>query len=202
MSMPINAFDHEPSDFIRDVSLEALGFYVTELEGLYIPEGSEAEHKDSIDLRRWEPSKRTAGKFGRFVLGVFNENGEMAEIEEDILVMGTTIPLGEPSGRGSMSELLHVMLEAFVYRRLSAEGCFAEGRSYAAVDYGATRITVTGEGVEGIRVGASSFNLGRADEQGRSRTIELFNERLDGLDVDNTDPVPRQQKRIISPQGV
>jgi len=92
MPEPISALDLTPYDLIREVSPEAVNFYVEDLSGLYLPEEFQNEHADVTDVKYWRARERLRGKFGRFTVMQFEESGE--EEREDqldgILVMGTT----------------------------------------------------------------------------------------------------------------
>jgi len=87
MPAPISALERTPSDLIREVSPEAIDFYVDGLSGLYLPDEFREEHGDHFSVAYWKAENRLQGKFGRFALRHTQEDsGAEEEPLGDILV--------------------------------------------------------------------------------------------------------------------
>lgn len=189
MTQPISALDHYPSDFVREVSLEAIDFYAKGLSGLYMPESDE---------RYFNSRERLMGKFGRFMVERTPEDEET--VSKNVLLMGTTATLG-PRG-SSYGQLRHSLIKNALRNMIweGIDGLPKEGKLQVKIlDYGHTCIVVDeGNNPETLLVSGSSFDFGRADEAGRQRTCELFSELLGGsIKVDNIDPRPTDRESIL-----
>lgn len=199
MSTPISALEQSTTDLIREVSPEAISFYVDELSGIFLPEDFRAEHHDVFDVEFWKPEKRLNGKFGRFTL----KHTEGAEVElelDDVLVMGTTIGVGGLDRTGYMHSLRHYALGGLVPAIVQQRGIDWNAVEARAVDYGSTTIVLDAEGqAAAIKVGGDSIDFGRANSAGRQKTCELFEKHLasTSLQIINSDPEPREHERII-----
>lgn len=110
MPASISALEHKPSDFVREVSTDAITFYVDELSGIYLPEEFKEAHADRFDVEYWKPEDRLRGKFGRFALKRAEETGDEKPLD-GILVMGTTIGLSGLDRDGYMASLRHFTLD-------------------------------------------------------------------------------------------
>ncbi len=189
MTERISALDHRPIDFVREVSPDALDFYVKGLRGLYMPESEQ---------RFLDPSDRLHGKFGRYVLA----NSETSETFREILLMGTVVTLG-PKAYGAIDSLLHFQIRSALInmvRRGEVEHV-PEGVPIDVqhVDYGQTQIILgKDDQLQSVLVSGASFEFGRASEEGRQQTCELFDSLLEGtVTVVNANPTPETYDDII-----
>lgn len=198
MADPISALEHRPSGFIREVSPEAIRFYVSDLSRIYLPEEFRTKHSDIYDVERWEPENRLGGKFGRFTVRHAQEEEGQPELD-DILLMGTTIGLYGLDRRNLMS-LRHATLSNGIVDILEARGLAETPVRVKDVDYGATSIILGENGTaQALRVSSKSYDYGRAETEGRQQTCELFERLLAGtVEVINADPEPRPHDRIIT----
>ncbi len=198
MDSPVSAILHEPSDFVREVSADAIKFYVNGLSKIYLPDGFKQANAGVLDVECWKPEDRLCGKFGRFAL-LHAVEGAQAQLD-DILMMGTTIGLSGVSHYGlCMASLRHNRLEAQALHILRSRG-LDKGISVEPADYGSTTIVLDKSGKpQSVVVDGSSVEFGRANTEGRERTCELFRRLLGGdIGVDNAEPSPREFGRIIS----
>lgn len=200
MSAPISALECEPYDLVREVSPEAINFYVDELSGIYLPDDFKNEHADVRDVEGWKPEDRLDGKFGRWDVRRAREGGESKEeLLDGILLMGTTIGLSGLDRDGYMTDLRHLVLRSKVRDVLEKRNLLGEKITVNAVDYGHTSIKLDDDGqVEAIRVDDSSFDFGRANTEGRQETCDMFAQLLgDEIQVINADPEPREFDQIV-----
>lgn len=196
----LSAPEHSPSDFIREVTPEALEFYVDELSGLHLPEDFDP---DTFAAKTWDVKKRLSGKFGRFTVA----NAEDPETKyDDVLLMGTTVGLGKVDRVGMLSSLYHYNLHDAVWGVLQSRDIIDEISNDAirslrvdAVDYGSTHIRLGRAGrAEALLVGSSSMDFGRADTEGRQATCVAFETLLENVvEVINSDPEPREREQLI-----
>jgi hypothetical protein len=193
VSTPISALERKPTDFIREVSPDALNFYAKGLSELYLPEDFRQAH-NSYKAKYWKSEDRLRGKFGRFALLDTREEVGQDELE-GMLVIGTTIALS-----GLMESLRHFQLDNMARGEiLSQRDLTYPPIQVIGVDYGATSIGLDESGTpQSISVGESSCDFGRADAEGRQKTCELF-EQLLGKDIQviNADPEPQEYEQII-----
>jgi hypothetical protein len=197
MPNQISALEHRASDFIREVSLDALNFYTDGLIGLYLPDDFKHANADVFDVKYWKVEDRLVGKFGYFALKHLDD--EQAKLE-DILVMGTTIGLHGLDNSGDMESLRHFSLRDGLLSVLKARDLVGEPIRAEAVDYGDTLIKLSEDGTpQSVSIGGTSFDFGRAGTEGRQRTCELFEQLLgQGIDVINSEPEPKERQRIIA----
>jgi hypothetical protein len=196
MCNTLSALDHRPSDFIREVSPEAVGFYVDDLSGISLPETFKTEHADNIDVRFWKPEDRLQGKFGRWAVTRVEDDKEIPL--DDILLMGSTIGLTGFDRYGDLQSLRHVMLLTAVRGVLKNRGLTDEPLGVKAIDYGSTAIHVEDGEATKLTVGGSSVDFGRADKDVRQRTCEAFGSLLGNhIEVVNLNPEPKDYERII-----
>jgi len=192
---PISATECIPEDLVREVSPEAITFYVDELSGIYLPDSLKETHADVHSVKYWKPEDRLKGKFGRFSLRP-KEGSDEEKALEDILVMGTTISLSGLDEFGRMKRLRHYALSL---REILEERDLLGQVSIDAADYGSTLIQLDDNGVaESLGVGGYSVDFGRATAEGRQKTCDLFEQILgDEVQVINAEPEPRNSQRII-----
>lgn len=191
-----SALDLQPADTIREVSAEAITYFVSKLGDIYLPDGFAAQNSQALDVERWDKCQRLRGKFGRFV--VSTEDGD--RVEPDVLLMGTTIGLRSLDRFGYLQSLRHYEFHDLVYGAMVRRGLSESERLRAhAVDYGATEILLDDDGAPtSIKVSGSSLDYGRAGSVERAITCVLFQQLLDAkLGVINADPEPRAHDRII-----
>jgi hypothetical protein len=198
MAEPTSALDHEPHELIREVSPEAISFYVDELSGIYLPDDFRQEHDDRTDVKYWKPEDRLLGKFGRFTLRHVQGEGEDEPLD-GILLMGTTIGLSGLDRYGDLRSLRHYSFIDTMRDVLEARGLMGQNVAIDRADYGATNIALDGSDIPiRLDVFGSSGDYGRADTEGRRQTCEMF-EHLIGpaITVINRDPEPRPRERIV-----
>jgi hypothetical protein len=199
MTTPISALEHQPSDFIREASLDAINFYVDKLSGIYLPDDFKQAHGDVYHIKYWKPENRLRGKFGRFALKHVQEEDDQAEID-DILLMGTTIGLSGLGRDGYMESLRHYSLQDKVREVLEERELVGAPIRIDRADYGDTTIVLGENGdVNAFSAGGSSYDFGRANAEGRQQTCDVF-ERLLGnaIKVINADPEPKPRDRIVN----
>jgi len=199
LATPLSALEHQPPDFIREVSPEAISFYADELSGLYLPDDFKEVHSEVFDVAYWKPEERLRGKFGRFALRYAQEEDGQAELN-DILFMGTTIGLSGLGRDGNLASLRHYSFQDKVMDVLEERALADERIRIVRADYGSTAIVLGESGTpESLRVGGTSYDFGRAKAEGRQQTCELFERLLSGaIKVINENPEPRERERIIS----
>jgi hypothetical protein len=201
MPEPISALEHEPFDLVREVSPDAISFYVDELSGIYLPEEFKVGRADVLAVKRWKPENRLNGKFGRFTVTLVVEKGEEENEErlDDILVMGTSIGLSGIDRYRSMDSLRHYTLDDMIGSILKGRDIAGPNISVRRADYGSTIIGPASNPGEEIIVGSSSYDFGRASTDGRQETCDLFAQLLgDKTRVVNSDPEPREKDKIIT----
>lgn len=201
MIQPASAIEHQPEEFMREVSPEAIRFYVEELRSLRLPLDFRAQHACNEYLGGWDTEDRLKGKFGRFTVKAVGDDVEPKELE-DVLVMGTTIGLGELDGTGRyarLRSLRHYSLFDAAEKVLMARGLEDVELELNEVDFGFTTIRLNPNGVaKQIVVSAESVDFGRADAEGRLQTCQLFSKLLgDQVAVVNLDPAPDRHSLII-----
>jgi hypothetical protein len=198
VASPISALEHEPHDFIREVSPEAISFYVDEISGIYLPDEFMQQHAEVFDVRFWKPDDRLRGKFGRFALSHAQEEEEQVALD-DILVMGTTIGLSGLDRDGDMGSLRHFSLQNKVRDVLEARDLVGKRIRVDRADYGDTTIVLAEDGsADSLRVGGSSIDFGRAKAEGRQQTCNVFEQLLgNAIKVINEDPEPKDYERIV-----
>jgi hypothetical protein len=200
MPHAVSALELEPHDLIREVSRDAINYYVDELSGIHLPDDFKEKYAETYAVKFWKPEDRLRGKFGRFVLQSAQE--ESVGDEEplgDILLMGSTIGLRGLDGN-YMLDLRHYEFLRKARQILEARDLPDEDIKLQDVDYGSTSIKLRDDGkVAAIRVGGSSMDYGRAGKEGRRETCEAF-ERLLGneIEVINSEPEPREHQKIVS----
>lgn len=199
MAEPISAIEHHPHEYIREVSPDAIAFYVDELSGMYLPEDFRQAHVDAFDVEFWGPEKRLYGKFGRFAV-----RSEEGSEHEDILLMGTTIGMGSLDRGGHLESLRHYHFKDMAEDlALNARDLDPETWWLEAVDYGGTTISLDALGKpRKFRISGNSIDFGRANAEGREKTCELAATLLSGtVEVVNSDPEPREHEQIIRIRG-
>lgn len=193
----ISALEQRTTELMREVSPDAISFYVDELSGIFLPDDFQAEHHELFDVKYWKPEDRLHGKFGRFTL----KQTEGAAVDlDDILIMGTTIGVGGLDRNRYMHSLRHYALGGLVPAIAQQRGVDWYAVEARAVDYGSTAIVLDTEGqASAIKVGEDSIDFGRDDFAGRQKTCELFEKLLasTSLQVINTDPEPREHEHVI-----
>lgn len=189
----ISALDCRTSDLIKEVSHDALNFYVHELDSLYLPEDFIAEHGEVFDVVHWSKQNRLKGKFGRFVVNLENET------KQDILLMGATVGVDMIGPDGCLQSLRHFELRHELEHVLHKRGFGNQDYDVDREDYGSTKIETDSSGKPKlIIVGGRSIDYGRANEVGRGETCRQFSKIL-GSDVVviNSDPVPLDYEYVI-----
>jgi hypothetical protein len=179
---PINASEYSPDDFIHNVTPEAIGFFVHDLAGLYLPDDFVSMNPDGIGVSSWNIDNRLLGSFARY----------QVEDHDDVLLMGTTI--GLPNADNSDLDKLRHYEFSYALVGLNPD---TMSRSAKAVDYGRTLIKISQDGTTEVRVSGCSADYGRANPEVRQSTCKLFSARLPGIQVVNVDPVPKEYDKII-----
>ena len=195
MAEHISALTKWPIDCVRQVTPGVLGFYVDELSGLYLPDDFTERFRGNNFVEGWDVADRLKGKFGRFTLsGEVPSDVDVSDIEE-IIIMGTTLPLGK-----ELNQLRHRSLPQLLYPILKNRDLLGRGLSYEKTDYGDTEIVVDGRNVpQELRVFSESADFGRADADGRERTCEVLRSILAPLAVMNVELEPSRYSKIIPP---
>lgn len=201
MIQPTSAIEHQPEEFMREVSPEAIRFYVEELRSLRLPLDFRAEHACNEYLGGWDTEDRLKGKFGRFTLEAIDKDVDPDKLA-DVLVMGTTIGLGALDGTGRyarLRSLRHYSLFDAAEKVLMARGLEDVELELNEVDFGSTTIRLNPNSVaKQIVVSAESIDFGRADAEGRLQTCQLFSKLLgDQIAVVSLDPAPDRHSLII-----
>lgn len=197
MAAPISALELRPHDLVREVSLDAINFYVDELSGIYLPDEFKEANADVPDVKYWKSEDRLRGKFGRFTLDHVKGNDDEEQLD-GILLMGTTIGLSGLDRYKDMNSLRHYGLKAKVRDVLEARGLLGQHIKVNPVDYGSTRIGLDESGATNtVNVSGNSYDFGRAKAEGRQVTCEMFGRLLGNeIQVLNTDPEPRENEQI------
>lgn len=201
MTTPLSALDQAPVDLIREVSSEAISFYVDELSGIYLPEDFRTEHSDAFDVECWDPQNRLRGKFGRFIVRDAEQQDLEARTEyEDVLLMCTTIGVGALSRDGFFQSIRHHGFRSMVPEVLEGRGIDWKKVEIKPVDFGSTKIVVDdNQRASELQILGGSIDYGRADTAGRFKTCELFERRLTdtSIEVANEEPEPREHQQIL-----
>jgi hypothetical protein len=194
----ISALENTPDEFVREVSPDAITFYIDELSGIYLPEAFKEAHAGRFDVDYWKPEARLRGKFGRFALKHIEEAGDEEPLD-GILVMGTTIGLSGLDRYGDMVSLRHFAFNEKIREILDERDLLGRLIDVKPADYGATTIKLGDSGVaEALSVDGSSGDYGRATAEGRQETCAMFAQLLGNeIQVINVDPEPRPSQRIV-----
>jgi hypothetical protein len=196
---PISALERTPYDLIREVSPDAIRFYVDELRGIYLPEDFKQAYADVLEVKFWTPQDRLKGKFGRFAVKLVESGGELPA--DGILAMGPVIGLSglANDGRG-MDRLRHSTLDEKAQAILKERGLPGADAILNRADYGSTAILLNSDGlVQAIALSSASLEFGRADTDGRRETCDMFKRLLrNEIEVMNIGPGPDGPERIIN----
>lgn len=192
MPNKISALELDPTDLIREVSLETIAFFVDGLRGVYLPKGFIDKHPEAHGVTEWTSENRLKGKFGRCVVQLATEEGGksfQAGATADILVMGSTLGVRGVDHRGFfMHEVRHYELSAMALEVLELRG-LDETTDLNFVDYGQTHILLTEDGRPGaIVIKGQSLDLGRGNNEVRQETCRQFSALLGPkIDIINAD---------------
>ncbi len=195
MAEHISALTKWPIDCVRQVTTGVLDFFVDELSGLYLPDDFTERFRGNSFVEGWNVADRLGGKFGRFTLvGEVPPGVDVSDVRE-IIIMGTTLPLGR-----NLGQLRHHSLPQFLYPVLKKQNLLDNKLDYEVTDYGDTEIVVDERNVpQELRVFSQSADFGRADADGRERTCEVLRSILAPLAVMNVELEPSRYSKIISP---
>jgi hypothetical protein len=198
LALPISALNHKPTDFIREVSPEAITFYIDDMSGLYLPDEFKQEYWAQLNVKNGKLEERLHGKFGRFVIGHIENDGKYKE--KDVMLMGTTIGLSTSSRNGELEYLRHRNLYETVIKLIEEQGMLSDLMKVDPADFGSTSIITTARGsAESIYIGGSSMDFGRAAAEGRQQTCELFQKLLgDTIKVVNVEPELMSTQQLIT----
>ncbi len=147
MAEHISALELTPAQLIREVSPDAVEFYVNGLSGIYLPQDVLDEHAGSFDVKYWKPDDRLRGKFGRFVVRQSNEDDPNTRKKiDDILLMGTTIGVGDLDLREKFACLRHYEFSGPLQTLLLEREYARNEVIVSSVDYGDVGILLAQNG--------------------------------------------------------
>lgn len=194
MSEPINALGLRPTELIREASPEALDFYAHTLSGLYLPEYYLEENKDARGVSEWDVGGRLLGIFGSFE--VTTVDGE-EEQTQSMAFLGSTIGVGKLSPSNYLEQLKHSDIRS-VFDEIIGKPEKGVTRKINS-DYGSTRIEIDKQGRPvGLRVIGSSPEMGRANTEGRLKTVQALGRMIgNSVKITNVDPTPSASNKVL-----